>query len=222
MKTVVKCYRFGRTCSYMIDNIIVIPGGGHTRRCCGVAIVTTRNPSTRRARCVTFGARRIFIRTYAPHRRISLLFISNVVVVRGGACASVLRAATGSQRTHSTGGISGRAALWSTPGAAGPVAGSSGTASRWSGTAPCSGRTARWTTSRTRTRPGWTACRSGTRTTPAGRRCRNSATPGTGCPRPRRTPGTVGRRSKSPCTAPRPAPDSPFPVCLGDNKPKTT
>lgn len=117
-------------------------------------------------------------------------------------------------------GISGRAALWSTPCVAGPVSGSFGTASRWSGTAPCSGHNARWTTSHTRTRPGWTACRSDTETMPAGRRCRNSATPDTECPHRQRTPGTVGRRSKSPCTVPRPVPGSPFPVYLRDDQKK--
>lgn len=120
-------------------------------------------------------------------------------------------------------GISGRAAPWWAPCAAGPVAGSSGTASRWCGTAPCSGRTARWTTSHTRTRPDWTACRWGTGTTPDARRCRSSATPGTWCPRPRRIPGTVGRRSRSLCRAPRPAPDSQFPVYLcGGRTPNKT
>lgn len=109
---------------------------------------------------------------------------------------------------------SGPAAPWSIFCEACLVSASSGTASRWCDTTPCSGHTARWTTSHTRTRPDWIACHSDTGTTPVVRRCRNSATPGIWCPRPQRNPGTVDRRNKSLCTARRPTPGSPCRVYL--------
>lgn len=50
-----------------------------------------------------------------------------------------------------------------------------GTAGRWWRTAAGTGRSARWTTSRTRTRPAKTASRLGRGTSPGGRQCRSSA-----------------------------------------------
>lgn len=72
------------------------------------------------------------------------------------------------------------------------------------------GRNARWTTSRTRTRPGWIACRSGTGTSSVCRLCRNSASSGIAFPGRRRSRGTVARRSRSSCRAPCPAPGNRF------------
>lgn len=90
----------------------------------------------------------------------------------------------------------------------------SDTAGCWWSRAACWGRSARWTTSRRRRPPDWTACRSGRERSPGGRLCRSSATPDSECRRPRRIPASPGSRSRNWCRGPLRGPGSPHRVDL--------